>query len=132
LASDRNNNSKSQPQFDLFRAARSGDQFGDPELVKGTNINDPEFRDSNPVVTPDELTLFFASNRRNDPNRTDTDIWMAKRSSVADGFDAPVKLENLNTVDTDVPTWVSLDGCVLYITSGPNLEYDIYVATRGM
>jgi hypothetical protein len=84
------------------------------------------------VVAPDELTLFFASNRRADPNRTDTDIWMARRSSVADGFDAPMQLDQLNTENADVPTWVSADGCVLYITSGQNLAYGIYVATRGM
>jgi WD40-like Beta Propeller Repeat len=132
FASNRNNNSMGQGQFDLFRAARSGNQFGGPELVEGTDINDPEFDDANPVVTPDELTLFFASRRSDDPNRTDTDIWMARRSSVADRFEKPTNLEKLNTENTDAPSWVSADGCVLYITSGPDRAYSIYVATRGM
>ncbi len=117
------------PQFDLFRAARSGGQFGAPEEARGVKINDPDTRDSNPVVTPDELTLYFASEREGG-----LEIWMAKRRSVAAGFDEPMKVNELISADAQAPSWVSADGCVLYIirARGGPTTYDIWQATRGM
>ena len=117
-------------QDDLYRAPRSGGQFGNPLLVSGTDLNDPSAEDSQPAVTPDELTLFFSSARMGGVGGND--IWMARRRSVADGFDVPVNVQTVNTTGIDVPTWVSADGCVLYIFTGPAGAYDLSVATRGM
>lgn len=116
--------------YELYRAPRGAGQFANPLLVSGTSINDPAATDSSPVVTPDELALFFMSNRGEGGGNYD--VWAAKRTSVANGFDAPVNLQTVNTPDVDVPTWVSADGCVLYVTRGPAGMYDLYVATRGM
>jgi hypothetical protein len=116
--------------YELYRAPRGSEQFENPLLVSGTSINNPTATDSSPVVTPDELTLFFLSNRAGGVGSYD--VWAAKRTSVANGFDAPVNLQTVNTATVDVPTWVSADGCVLYVTRDLAGMYDLYVATRGM
>ena len=96
-------------------------------LVPGSLINGAD-DESFPVVTPDELTLYFSSNRANGAGLQD--IYVARRASVSDNFGAPVNLAELNTGTNDFPTWISDDGCVLYLMSGT--MYDIYYATRGM
>jgi hypothetical protein len=82
------------------------------------------------VATSDELTLFFSSDRPGGSGNHD--IWMARRTSVANGFDAPVNQQTVNTTDIEFPSWVSADGCVLYLTRGPASTSDLFVATRGM
>lgn len=115
---------------DLYRADKIGDQFAEPVPVPGIAINDPSGSDLSPVVTPDELTLFFGSSRAGGLGAYD--VWTAKRTSVTSGFDAPVNLGAVNTGHYDVPSWVSADGCVLYLTTGIIGAFNIEVATRGM
>jgi Tol biopolymer transport system component len=114
---------------DLYRASRSGGRFGSVDVVVGTHLNDPAAADQAAVVTTDELTLFFTSTRAGGAGSYD--IWMAHRRRVSDGFDDPVNLQIVNTPALDVPSWISADGCVLYLTSGPVNGYNLYVATRG-
>lgn len=85
---------------------------------------------SNPVVTPDELTLYFGSNRPGGAGNYD--IYQATRPTVADGFGAPIALASLNTASLDAPSWISEDGCELYFTRlDANVGYQLYVALRG-
>lgn len=113
----------------LYRSAKVNGAFSTPTPVPGVNLDTAEV-ENNPVVTPDELTLFFGSTR---PGGTgDYDIYEARRAHVADGFGAPVELTVLNTTGADVPNWISPDGCNLYITRGePNVGYQLYMASRG-
>lgn len=113
----------------LYRSAKVSGAFATPTLVPGVNLDTPAV-ENNPVVTADELTLFFGSTR---PDGTgDFDIYQARRAHVADGFGAPVELKGLNSSGVDVPNWVSPDGCTLYFTRGePNVGYQLYMASRG-
>ena len=115
--------------LDLYRSVKVNGAFSTPTLVSGVTLDTPAV-ENNPVVTPDELTLFFGSTR---PGGTgDYDIYEARRAAVADGFGAPVELKALNSAGADVPTWISPDGCNLYFTrQEPGAGYQLYVATRG-
>lgn len=117
---------RSSGNADLYRASRIGGTWGTPDLVPGTNINTPAGEDS-PVVTPDELTLYFGSGRGSDGGASGL-TYVARRSSAAVPFDdAPVPVVELNTPVPQGPTWVSADGCVLYVSQAGEIK----VATRG-
>jgi hypothetical protein len=113
----------------LYRSAKVNGAFSTSTPVPGVNLDTPAV-ENNPVVTPDELTLFFGSTR---PGGTGGyDIYEARRAHVADGFGAPIELTGLNTTGDDVPNWISPDGCVLYFSRlEANVGYQLYMATRG-
>lgn len=68
-----------------------------------------------PVVTLDERFLYH--NRLVDPATLENDIWVAKRSTVADGFGKSVRVSELSTPYDEYPTWVSPDHCRIYFSS---------------
>jgi hypothetical protein len=112
--------------FGLYRSAKVNGAFSTPRPVPGVNLDTPA-TENNPVVTPDELTLFFGSTRTGD-----SEIYEARRASVADGFGAPMELTGLNTSGLGAPNWISPDGCNLYFTGVElNIGYQLYVASRG-
>jgi hypothetical protein len=64
----------------------------------------------NPVVTSDELTLYFAS-----PNaKGDLDIWVATHAKKGERFVDARMISELRSAQNDTPSWISPDGCVLY------------------
>lgn len=113
----------------LYRSVKVNGAFSTPTLVPGVNLDTPAI-ENNPVVTPDELTLFFGSTR---PGGTgDFDIYEARRAHAADGFGAPIELKGLDTAGGDMPNWISPDGCSLYFTrQAANVGYQLYMASRG-
>lgn len=118
--------------LDLYRTAKAGGAFATPTPVSGVDLVTTA-TENNPVVTVDELTMFFGSTRPGAVGGTgDFDIYQARRASVADGFGAAIPLTQLNTAGADVPNWVSPDGCHLYLTRAePNVGYQLYMASRG-
>ena len=94
----------------LYRAARAGTNWGAPVLVTGTNLQNGDF--DYPIATPDELTIYFSSSRG--PSTGGNDIWMATRTSIVNGFDAPVNVVELNSNLPDSTGWISADNCVMY------------------
>jgi hypothetical protein len=114
--------------LDLYRTAKTGGAFATPTPVSGVDLITTA-TENNPVVTVDELTIFFGSTR---PGAADFDIYQARRASVADGFGAAIPLTQLNTALADVPNWISPDGCHLYLTRAePGAGYQLYMASRG-
>lgn len=111
---------------DIWRATWNGTAFDAPAKVAGADLVTAS-EESNPVVTPDELTLFFASNRVDE-----LDIYVATRASTGDDFGPAALLADLSSADLDAPNWISADGCVLYLTQrvGPSATYKLFVATR--
>jgi hypothetical protein len=113
----------------LYRAARVAGSFQTPQGVAGSFVNTSD-NASYPTITPDELTLYFTSDRSGGAGSLD--IWMATRASTSVDFGAAVNVVGVNTPGIDQPSWISADGCVLYYTSnGGGGAYDLYVATRG-
>lgn len=111
----------------IFRAPRLDGDFGNAVAVLGADLNIAP-GDGAPVVTPDELTLFFSSARLGGVGSFD--VWMAKRATATDSFGEPVNVQAVNSTDIDTPSWVSADGCVLYLTKSSISNSQLYVATR--
>jgi hypothetical protein len=116
---------------DIFRTSRpsANGAFGAPVLVG--ELNSPTADDKYPVVSGDELSVYFGSDR---PGSAGFDIWEAHRTTISDGFGTPRLSINLNSTATDLPVWISSDGCRLLLssdrTTGAVGGRDLYLATR--
>ncbi len=91
--------------------------------------------DRAPVLTPDELRIFYASNAGLDGGVLppgNGNIWTSARPSSAVGWPPPIAVAELVNFGTyPRPGWVSANGCRLYLTSNKSGRNLIYVATRG-
>lgn len=105
FASDRTQNNE------IYRAARNvGGTFG----AAAATLSLPNSNEVSVAVTEDELTMYFSSDAA--PSAGSYDIWMSKRTTTADGWGTPVHLANLSTAEYDVVSWVSPDGCDIYLS----------------
>lgn len=120
---------RKDPTIDIFLATLTpGTGY---VITKPANINSPD-ADNSPVITKNGLALYFQSARPIAAGRTDTNVWVATRSSPMAPFNAPVVVANVNSTDNEYPGFISADGCRLYISSRrPGLGgEDMYVAIR--
>jgi Tol biopolymer transport system component len=123
FSSDRNG-----ANFDLWLATRTGSMFGTP--VRLVDLNLGGSAEGDPVLSADGLTIYFRSNRAGGPGQFD--IYAATRGSTATtAFAPPVLVPNINSSVDDGPSWISPDGCRLYLSSDRDGTNDIFVATRG-
>lgn len=111
--------------YDIYRATVQGGTFGVPTPV--SELNEGGVDDADPVLSFDRLTVFFASTR---PGLGSSDIWTATRTSTAAAFGTPTNVTELNSTMQDDPTWLSADGCRLYMSVGTMPSTHEYVATR--
>lgn len=116
--------------YDLYRTTRPNltSPFDTPTKLTELSTGDA---DSDPVVSPDGLTLYFTSYRQGSAGSSD--IWVASRASTADPFGTATNVAELNTTVAEWPTWISNDGCRLYFGSdrgGGMGGHDLWVATR--
>ena len=84
-----------------------------------------------PVVAPNELTIYFSSNRQGSVGNSD--IWVAQRATKNDSFGTPTNVSSLNVANaTQQPNFVTADGCTMYFHSNradPNVIV-VYRADR--
>lgn len=98
--------------------------FAAPERVTG--LADAATKGS-PVVSDDELDLFYTSATSGGENR----IFHATRSERDAPFANVEELTELDVAGFDsLPTWISADACTLYFSSNRTGNGDIFVATR--
>jgi Tol biopolymer transport system component len=104
----------------LNRSVKSGTyQPGAP--IAGLDDNG-QWVDLAPVVTPDERTIYFASNR---PGSTGfIDVWVSRRKTKTDPFGMPALVSELSTPSYDIPTWISPDECEAWLMVGFNPFFD--------
>lgn len=114
----------------LALARRVGATFG---AVQHLNLGLAHGQ-SFPVVSSDELTLYFALTHSDDGQ---VDIWSASRRSTSEKFASFRKLEGVNTEANEVPSYISEDGCRLYFDRNTGLPFAwgrpddaVYVAER--
>lgn len=112
---------------DVYLSTRTATSFSAPTLVAGIATASDE---GDPVVTPDGLTIYFRSDRA--AALGGYNIYRATRAAVGDAFGNVQLVPNVNTAADDGPSWISPDGCRLYISSDVAGSNDIYVATRGV
>lgn len=82
---------------------------------------------ADPSLSADELLLIF----NHQPEGQDhADLWYATRDALDAAFSDPAPLDVLNTGAQDGSPHISADGCEIFISRDPNLdyEYDIYRA----
>ncbi|MGA7121811.1 MAG: hypothetical protein WBY94_17015 [Polyangiaceae bacterium] len=113
--------------FGIYRALFAGGVFGAPSPVSELNL--PGTNEGDPLVTADDLTIYFSSTRPGGVGLQD--IWMAQRPDKSSAFSGLVDLKNVNSSGVDAPTWISPDGCRLYLSSDrADAGFDLYVANR--
>jgi hypothetical protein len=99
--------------------------------VEGINTAAEE---SFPVVSADELTIYFSSDRSDGGAAGGVDIWMATRPTRNQAFGSPINVSELNTRFGERPSWISPDGCRLYLQRDSNEDpvgfATFYVAER--
>lgn len=113
---------------DLFHTARVGEgSFALP--VSAADLNTPS-EEATPVLAEDGLTIWFASNRVGGVG--DYDVWTSTRASPDDDFGPATNLAEVSSTSIDWPTWISPDGCRLYLGSRrpDGGDYDLWLAAR--
>ena len=115
---------------DVWRAARTamGVDFSTPTLVAGVNGPDD---DHLPWLSPDELTMLWATNRPGGVGGFD--IWIARRAFRSDGFSNIAPLNGVNDAATEGRAVLSRDELTMYFTSerpGGMGSLDLWLATR--
>jgi Tol biopolymer transport system component len=106
--------------FSIFRAEKSGSTYTNPTVV----LSDSNLFVSRVVVSADELTMFYQEG--NDIHETHRDSKTAAFTLSA----SPVA--TINSVNADHPTWISNDGCRLYLETDRQgtQGLDFYLAVR--
>jgi hypothetical protein len=114
-------------QHAIYRSERIPNGWSIPTTdMLGEEVDLSGQENLSPVLSDDELTIFFTSTRLG----SDGNIFVATRPSRSAVFGTPVILENINTPYFDSPGWLSPDGCRLYFTSSSGVATRIYVASR--
>jgi len=112
----------------LFRAPLPGGPLAKldaPNIVSASNVC--------ASVTPDDLTMVFASDSSADPGAKGSwDVYLSRRGSRNDPWGAPTLQASLSSTGADIPSYVSPDGCEvwLHVRHAGQASYDVYVARR--
>ncbi len=110
--------------------------LGDRELRFGEPVElsweTPETQAAFPCITPDGLTLYFASDRPGGVGQRD--IWVTTRSTLSARWGTPINLGGaVNTTAIEDDPFLSADGLSLYFDStrpGGLGDRDLWVSTR--
>jgi hypothetical protein len=116
FSSDRGNGNT----FSIFRAALNGASFSPPVEV----LADTSLFVNRVVISPDELTMFYQGGN---------EIHETRRASKTAMWSLAPAIGVLGSMSADHPTWVSADGCRLYLESDRTPTtgaLDLYLATR--
>ena len=114
--------------YDLMRATRpsaNSTTFSTPVVV---SVPTPI---AVPVLTQDELTLFYASSQAGGVGGVD--VWVATRASPSNPFGSPINVASVSSMSDDAPAWISRDQCRLYVATnraGGVGNIDIWVSSR--
>ncbi|MBX3191915.1 MAG: hypothetical protein KF819_33300 [Labilithrix sp.] len=120
-------------EWNLYRASGGPPKYG-TDAALPLAINDSVAADNAPVVTADELEIFFASNRADANAKGGLDIWSASRLPAApvNQFAGASLIELVSTPGIDFPVWVSHDACDLYFVrkASPTEGGRLFIAHR--
>ena len=114
---------------DLYWSIRRGDKWSTPQNM-GKSIN-TAYRETQPSITPDGRTLYFASDRPG--GKGNHDIWVSCKDS-ADHWTVPENLgDSINSPGTEMSPFIHPDNQSLYFSSDGLIGlggYDIFVSRR--
>jgi hypothetical protein len=126
-------NPRSESDFDLYRAPLHDGAPGRGAPLEEINRHGTglDVADMSPVVTPDELVLYFTSSRAGGKGLLD--IWVASRPRRDVPFGEPRPISELNTSGVDEVSFVTADNCTLYLNgtwSPDSRRIDLYRADK--
>ncbi len=114
---------------DLYWSIRRGDKWSTPQNM-GKPIN-TSFRETQPSITPDGRTLYFASDRPG--GKGNHDIWVSYKDS-ADRWTVPQNMgDSINSAGTEMSPFIHPDNKSLYFSSDGLIglgSYDIFVTRK--
>jgi len=84
-------------------------------------------RDISPAISPDGLTLVFASQRA---GATSWDLWISTRPARSGSWSTPQALSDLNSGMDEVPATVSNDGQLILFNRGADATTDLCLGRR--
>jgi hypothetical protein len=116
--------------LDIFKATRTSinNQFGQPMALDSLNTS---YRDESPVLSSDELEIFFASTRMQNGPSPFSQIFHATRSTPNEDFGIPTLVVEISSpASQEGPTWLSSDSCRLLFHSNRDGNFDIWTAAR--
>jgi Tol biopolymer transport system component len=90
-------------------------------------LNEAQADDQSPVLTKDERTIFFASDRAAAGNH---DIYTSTRTGGDATFDPPIMVSELSTTDDEYPTWISENGCAMVLERKTGGKAHLYYTER--
>lgn len=107
--------------FGDFTTPVSAEIGSDPSLNTGSN-------DGCPILSPDGLSLYMATNRPNPTGGGGLDIWVAERETTTSGWGAPQPLPApINTADNEFcPTPIRGKGLFFVRATGTSMTGDIF------
>jgi len=115
---------------DIWAVCRSTTEEPWAQIVNLGPLINSSADDSGPCISRDGLTFFFQSTRSS--GYGGHDLWMTKRLTIDDDWNAPVNLgSTLNTASDEILPAISSDGSILYFCSprpGGQGAWDIYQA----
>jgi hypothetical protein len=84
------------------------------------------------LLTRDGQRIYFGSQRPDGGALGDQDIWTATRLRTEDPFSNVSHVTELSPTLVDLPRWVSVDGCRLYLLSNRDTGAGthLYVASK--
>jgi hypothetical protein len=114
--------------YDLYRATGNvATGFSGINRVTALNTSG---NDRFPVLSADGLTIFWGSNRMDGGALGSGDIWTATRTSLQAAFTGLKNVTELNSLAFEYPSWLSPDGCRLYMGRIDGADDNIYMAER--
>ncbi len=114
----------------IFVSSRQGANWGEPQEV--VLVADSALTVGHPAISPDELELFFVSDKPEGQGRLD--IWVSRRRAPGDSFGPPENLGAvINTPGNEMFPYVHEDGSLYFASDGhPGLGgLDLFVSRRG-
>ncbi|RZN83817.1 MAG: hypothetical protein EVB11_03600 [Winogradskyella sp.] len=115
----------------IMRIKKVNDTWQDPEISNFSG----RYTDLEPFLSPDNLKLFFASNRpvsKDSTNTKDMDIWYVERATTTDAWTEPKNIgAPINTEGDEFYPAVATNGNLYFTTIKKELESadDIFMST---
>ena len=130
--SDSSITSSVNPSMAAAAADQAGIEWIWSEPVNLGSVVNSVASDANPSMSPDELSLYFVSQRAG--GHGGSDIWVSHRATVHDPWGQPVNLgATINTASLEAGPTVSDDGHLFFFHSdrpGGAGDFDLYVSYR--
>ncbi len=123
------NHKKRESGCQIMKSSRSGSSWGEPVTVEIKTIDSLDVV-GHPTLSSDELTLIFASERRNGIGGKD--LWISERESTSEEFGRPRNLGvNINTESDELYPYLRNDSTLYFASDGHGGMggLDIFVST---